>query len=220
MKVNVVFLGIHLLRNLDEREQFKQSAGTEVVEGGLDVRLAIGISPLGISPAPAEPPLPSLVLNRDRITVNAAPERSEITKDYPFDIEDLERLTEITSRTIELSDLRGQRLQAYGFNLEAVYSLPIPAGEFLSQNVLNPRPFADLGYQMIGGASNLQLMKGPHLWNLRFEPRFGDYSQKKIFIAFNLHRESQAIPTERDIRRSLAEIWSQAQAVMNSFKES
>ena len=220
LKVNVVFLGIHLLRNSDDRERFKRSAGTEVVEGALDVRLAIGISPVGLPSPTTERPLPSLVLNRDRITVNSTPERSEVSKDFPSKIGDLGRLTEITNQAIEFSDLRGQRLQAYGFNLEAVCSLAVSAGEFLSQNILNPRPFTDLGYQLIGGTSNLQVMKGPHLWNLRFEPRFGDYTQKKIFIAVNLHKDSQVIPTEQNIRQSLFEIWTQAQAITDGFKGS
>ena len=193
--------------------------GTEVVEGvqGI-IELAIGTPPIGSPPSPS-PPV-SLVLNRDRITLNGVPGRSDITKEYPSDSNvDLSRLAEIARVAIESSDLRGQRLQAYGFNLEAVYSLHISAGDFLSQRILNPGLFEDLDYQMVGGVSSLQMMKGSHLWNLRFEPRFGDYRKNKLFVSFNLHRNSEAIPRKTEMLRSLGEVWTQAETIMNTFRK-
>ncbi len=219
LKVNIVLLGIQILNNPEQREAFKDSVGTEVVEGVQGaIELAIGISSTGSLPPP--PPLLPLVLNRDRITLNGVPGRSDVTKDFPSDRGvDLSRLAEVAQLAIENSDLRGQRLQAYGFNLEAVYSLPVSAGDFLSQRILNPGLFKDGGYQVVGGSSNLQMVKGPHLWNLRFEPRFGNFNTNKIFVGFNLHRNSEAIPKETEILRSLDEVWTQAEIIMNTFRK-
>ena len=218
LKVNIVLLGIQILNSPEQREAFKDIVGTEVVEGTQDIiELAINIPAIGSSPP--SPPLP-LVLNRERITLNGLPGRSQVEKKYPSDREsDLHRLAEISQIAIEGSDLSGQRLQAYGFNLEAVYNLSVSAGDFLSQRILNPGLFDDLDYQIAGGASSLQMTKGPHLWNLRFEPRFGDYDKNKLFVSFNLHKNSEAIPRENEIFRSLGEVWTQAETIMNSFRK-
>ena len=220
LKVNIVLLGIQILSTPEQRQAFRESVETEVIEGPQGgIGVTIGISPGGVVPETAPMPLPPLVLNRERITLLGVPGRSDIIKDFPSDDQDITRLTNIAQRAIECSDLREQPLQAYGFNLDAVYNLSVSAGSFLSQHILQPGLFEDSGYRVVGGASNLQLMKDSHMWNIRIEPRLGNFETKKVFVSFNLHRDSQAIPTEAELHNSLSEVWTQAKETMRTFRE-
>lgn len=216
LKASIIFVGLQLLGDPTKREQFKGSLGSEVIEA-LSAGVSLGIDAQGIS---ATLPPPPLVMNRERIALIANPGRTEVNRDYPETPEDLNRLAEITERAITLTDVRTQRLQSFGFNMEGVYRLPsgMTSGAFIADHIYAPGLFSGLDCVIEAGSPNIRLRRGPHIWNIRIEPRFGRIDTDHLFVSFNLHRDSSTVPTGDQMRRSLVEVWNQSQEFMDSFE--
>ena len=221
LKINLVLVGIQLLGKPEERSVFGDSVGTEISEVvGSGVTSSAG--PSGYSaPVPALEQPRALILDKERIKLELFPDRSTISRDYP-QRSDIDRLAEVTGLAIGSSELGDQQLRAFGFNIEVAWESTSgeSALEFISTRVFAPDLFRDSEYRLIGGSPRLQLLLDDMLWNVAIEPRFGDPESNRIFVSMNLHREESEIPTEPDIRDSLAQVWNHAHAFLVSVSRS
>lgn len=215
LQANVVLVGVRLLNTQSDRASFSRIVGTEVTEspgvGELTLNAPTGV-PIDLAPR-------TLVLNRDRISLTLLPNRTTISRDYPSE-SDLERLGDVAKHAIERSNLEGQQLQSFGFNMEVVYEVTTgeTAVQFIGSRILASNPFEDAGFSFLGGQCRFSLSKSGQLWNIAIEPRLGDPGTNKIFLSLNLHKEERKIPSRYVIRNSLNELWSQAHSIMDSVR--
>ena len=218
LKVYMVLVGVRLLSTQEERNAFERVVGAEVssppeIGIGIEINAPTGVSaPMNI---PAPGPASILNLNRERITLESVLDRSTISREYPSE-DDLDRLSEVAKLAIERSNLLNQQLRAFGFNIEVVYELSPgeTASQFISSKIFTLGLFQEAGFQLIGGAAKLQLVRNDSLWNMSVEPRLGDATANKIFVSLNLHRDDSKIPSRSTIRESLREVWNQAHSIM------
>ena len=223
LKINLVLVGVRLLSTQEERNSFEKAVGAEV-SSPPEIGIGIGIeitAPVGVNaptniPAPEPPSI--LILNRERITLESILDRSTINREYPSE-DGLDRLSEVVELAIDRSNLLNQQLRAFGFNIEVVYELSPgeTASQFMSSNIFTRNLFQEAGFQFIGGAAKLQLVRNGSLWNMSVEPRLGDAAANRIFVSLNLHKDDNKIPSRSTIRGSLKEIWNQAHSIMNRF---
>ena len=107
---NLVLVGIGLLKTPEESEEFKSALDTELrMEIGLLANAQTGITEQS----------KTFTLSRERISLTLSANRSTVAKEYP-ERNDLGRLAAIATRAKECSDLSGQTLQAFGYNIEMV----------------------------------------------------------------------------------------------------
>ena len=196
LQINLILVGVSLINTPKEHVAFRKDVGTEVV------RAEIGLGQEVIER--------THTLNRDRITVTGSSVRSVIAREYPGQ-SDLERLAQVAGMAIANTDLDGQELQAFGYNIELVYE-PVPekpAIEYLADRLFMPHLLQSEGWQLIGGAGRLFFEKDGWIWQARLEPRFNDDASTRVFASLNLHRAESHLPMEDDIRDSLKLLWTE-----------
>ena len=219
LKLNLVLVGIQLLSSDEEASVFDAEVDSEVLES-VAQGIEVNFGPSGLSASVPQSPAPRVLsLEKDRIMLDLNPGRSTITRNYP-DEASLGTLSQIASLAIAASNLTGQELRAFGFNIEAVYRLTSEenAVQFLASRILVPNLFRQTGFQLVGGSPRLRLERDGNLWNFTIEPRLGDPNSNRIFISLNLHVEGDTMPSEGDIRESLKQVWDQAHAIVRDFE--
>ena len=198
LQVNLILVGVRLINTPAEIAAFRRDVGTEVAtaEAGLGDEVIDRTH----------------VLNRDRIRVTGTPERSSVVREYPTE-RDLDRLAQVGGMAISNTDLDGQKLRAYGFNVELVYEPDSGerAIEYLSKRLFMPRLLQNAGCRLFGGAGRLYFEKDGRIWQARLEPRLNDDASTRIFASLNLHRSQDdlCLPTETEISDSLRLIWAE-----------
>ncbi len=192
LKADIVFAGVGLLRNQQGLDAFTASVGTEIVVDAPN--------PLPGVPAPGL----RVALNRDRIVLDLAPERSVIARDYPSS-KDLDRLAEVTALALENTGSEGGMLQAVGFNIALVYDQDTheTAVRYLSERLFNKRLTTKIGLPTFGAEGRLTFISDEHLIGVTLQPRFSDATTTKVFMNLNLHCATQILPTQQEIEDSL-----------------
>lgn len=218
LKIDLVLVGVQLLSGPGEKARFDETVGTEVSEA-LTEGIAVSVSPSGISPIMPPPPQPRiLTLQKERITLDLAPGRSSISRDYP-DEGAIERLAEVADYAICFSNPHGQDLRAYGFNLEAVCELPPDktAFQFLASNIYAPNIACNPEYALTDGSPRMSFQRGNDRWNVAVEPRFRNADGSKVFMSMNLHVASNVMPRGEVIYNSLRLAWDHASIFVDIF---
>ena len=203
LKANLVLVGLQLLSEPADFEEFRQLVATDVVTAGVGL----------VTNVPAGVTEPGFIhtLNRDRITLDLSKARSVITRDYPSQT-DLHRLADVAAHAIRRSSFTDQRPAAFGYNLELVYEQHSASKSFnyLSQRLFNPSLFGRNGWNLIGGFGKLHYQDGSRRWVITVEPRFHDEQTMRVFLSLNLHISEQRCPDDEEIKKSLQEMWNQA----------
>ena len=181
--------------------------------------VTVSIGPSGVSPITPSLPQPHLLtLQRERITLDLAPGRSSISRDYP-DEEGIERLAEVANFAICQSNLENQDLRAFGFNLEVVYELPPDktAYQFLASNIFAPNIAQNSEYVLTDGLPRMSFQRGNDHWNIAIEPRFRNADNSKMFMNLNLHKASGTMPAKDEIHDALRSTWDHARIFADIF---
>ncbi len=199
LKADVVFVGVGLLRTQQGLDAFTEFVGTEIVVDAPNSQLG------------ALAPSLRVVLNRDRIVLDLAPERTVITRDYPSS-DDLDRLAEVSSLALENTGPEAGVLQAVGFNIALVYDQDThqTAVRYLSERLFNKQLSSEIGLPIHGAEGRLTFATGKHQIAMTFQTRFSDPTTAKVFMNLNLHRETQILPTQQEIKDSLLEVLNNA----------
>ena len=209
LQANMVLIGISLVNTPNELAAFHKSVGTEItsVEAGMGTEVVNRIH----------------TLNRDRIKVTGTPDRSGIAREYPEE-SDLARLAQVAGMAIANTDLKGQELRAFGYNIELVYEPPSRerAIQYLLDRLFVPNLLRDGGLRLFGGSGRLFFEKNGRNWQAVLEPRFNDDKTTRIFMSLNLHRPETdlELPTEAEIERSLKSIWDEAHNLVDQLDAS
>jgi hypothetical protein len=210
LKVDLVLVGIGLIKTPEELSAFRSAVGSDVMtEASLTANIPSGITE----------PSRSLAMNRERITLDFSPSRSVIRRDYPSlgDLGDLARLAQVAWLAISNTDLADQKPRAFGYNIELIYDQDsgLPAFLYLADRLFASASFVVEGGHLIGGAGRLIFEGGGKRWTIAIEPRFNDNETTRIFLTLNLHRSEQRLPDEKEIYESLQEAWEQACSFVN-----
>ncbi len=203
LKVNIVLVGIGLLRQPQEVKEFQESVGTEMTTSTAGVVF-------GTAQAAPEPSV-THALNRDRITLELSPSRSTVNREYPL-LEDLARMAEVAGLAISRTDIGESRPRAYGYNIELVFDQTSgkPAIEYLSDRLFRKDLAASMGWQPQGGAARLFFHDQESRWSLSLEPRFQDEGSGRVFVSANRHYENPRLPDGDEIQQALNTLWDQA----------
>ena len=221
LKANLVLLGLRLVHTASQKSAFDSKVNVDTIESS-PIPLPIPIPNIQTGVGQIDLAPKKLTLGRDRIALDLMPDRTTVSIDYPTDANDLEKLAKVARTAIEVSDVGNQQLRAFGFNVEVVYKLTDgeQASEFISRNIYAPGLFQDAGFSIIGGSSQLVLVKDGQLWNVTVEPRFGKPDSNKIFTAINLHYDYEkggTPPSLAVMTESLVAVWKQAHSLEKGF---
>ncbi len=207
VSANLVLVGIGLLNQPDEAERFRNTLDT-------DMRLELGL--VANVPTGLTEPSRTFTLNRERIALNLSSSRSSIAREYPSQ-SDLGRLAQVASLAIESTDLDGDTLQAFGYNIEMVFNQDTgqSATRYLGKRLFDYGLLGKEGWNLLGGRGQLIFRDDVGQWTITVEPRFGEESTSRFFLSLNLHKDEQRLPTEGEITDSLKEIWQEALAFID-----
>ncbi len=202
VSVNMVLVGFPPFNAQEEFEAFRRAVGA-------DLQIAGGGLIANPSPGVPEPSI-QLTLNRDRITIDLAPSRSIINRDYPSR-EDLHRLSDVIGKFLSNSTYDTSRPQAFGINIKLIFDTEseISAFEYLSSRLFDVEPLGSTGWRFIGGAGRLIFDEDGRRWTISLEPRFNDYDESRVFLDSNLHVYGQPLPEEAGIGELLGEVWDE-----------
>ncbi len=206
LNANVVLLGIGLLNTPKELEDFQNSINAEV-------RSAAGAVVLGLQDVSLEAGR-KFDLPRERVSLESSSARTTIQREYPAKA-DLKRLSDIVCCALKHTDTQGQSPQAFGYNIELVYNQTSgqSAIQYLGQRLFDRVALVNGDMELAGGLGQILLDSPTGRWTVRVEPRFGEESATRVFMAVNYHRQEHRIPDVDEISRDLQEIWEKA----NSF---
>ena len=206
LQANMILVGINLINTPEELTAFRGDVGTEVVtaETGFGNEIVER----------------TLTLNRDRIRVMWASDRSAIVREYPA-ASDIERFAQVAGMAIRNTGLDDQELRAFGYNIELAYEPDSKelATKYLSDRLFMPLLLRDEGWQLTGGAGRLSFEKDGRLWQVRLEPRLNDDTTTRIFASVNLHQAEAdlSFPSESEIRDCLRLLWCEAHNLVNQL---
>ena len=213
LKINIVLVGLHLLRNPDEVNAFANSADTEVVTSALG--LTIGLPP--VSPELGQ----RIELPRDRISIDLTPVRTTIEREYPSCPSDLEHLAKTAGLAIASTESLDTPPTAFGYNIEAVYNQTSGRSAF---SYLGDKLFASggpalTGWELVGGSGRFIFNSDEGRWSIRVEPRFNDEENSRVFLNMNLHKTESRLPDVDDMMASFVHIWRQAESFARHLDE-
>ena len=211
LKTNIVLVGINLLNSQERVLSFGEQVGSEVVSETFLV-------PPGLEQGDALPRI--LRIPKDRISMQCAPGRSMVEKEYP-ERDHLERLSDIANYAIQNSELDEDLLTSFGFNIDMVFELPPAetAYRFLAGLLFasSPRPVDE--WTNIGGSGTLTYDDGDNQWTITAEPRFGDRESSKVFTSLNLHINNRRVPSRDEMLGLLRSTWDNAHALQTWGEE-
>ena len=220
LRASFVFLGKGLLQTPEERERFIGHVGAEVLQAELSgVPMQISGQPRGLITGQASST--TLQIDRERVTVNLAAERSAFEKAYPVPPADFDRLGTLVCLAVKYTKSWSQPA-AVGYNIELVHDWKSgTAFRLLSERLLRPDLPIPSEWQHRGVATCNILFDGEDRntrWQFQFEPRLGDVNASKLFAAVNLHIDHPTTQfTEDEVSSRLHHAWKQGSAFVESL---
>ena len=210
-------VGIVLLSEQEQRDRFASLVNTEITT---EMLVSGPVPPLPTVGGPANLAETGLVLNmpRDRIQIVSTSTRTSIERQYPR-YNDFDRLAEVASSAIDLTNLEGQTLRAFGFNIDLVYRQTEEGSSerYIADRLFSHRQFGIEEWTLVGGGGKLSFEGKRGRWNFTVEPRANDPSGRKVYLGLNLHREEQEIPSRNDILIALQDTWDRSREIRNSI---
>ena len=196
LKVDVVLVGVGLLRTQQSLDAFLATVGKEAV-----------VEPLNAGPNIQVPGI-RIAFNRERISVVLSQGRSIIVQEYP-DWSGLNQLAEIAKTAIDHTPPSEEQLVAVGFNIELVYDQDsdMTSSSYIASRLLSPKALNSAGWQLTAGANRTIIDANGLRINQSVAPRFNDESTTKIFVSLNLHTETNDMPDQSEIEDSLRYAW-------------
>ena len=207
LNINLVLVGVELIKTPDEIDEFRNAVGVDVVMA--EAGFAIG-SPTGAGiPVNLAGGSRILSLNRDRITIDISVQRTTIKRDYPSSPEEIKRLAEVAALVIATAENNEEsKLQAFGYNIEMVYEQDsgMPASQYISERLFSDDvPKIEDG-NVLGGSGRLTFAGNGKTWRVGIEPRFNNEMDKRVFLTLNMHIDHNRFPDREEIMPSMREI--------------
>jgi hypothetical protein len=209
--INLVLVGVELLGTQEQVQSFAAAVEPDLrIEPSRTTNLSTGETEQG----------KTIAIDRERITIESAPSRSSINRQYPSET-DFYRFAEVVSGALEHSDLNGRKPRSFGYNLEAVFDQDSgdPALLYLGQRILGAQPLGNTDWNFVGATSRSIFTSRQGQWTLALEPRFNNPTTPSVFLSLNLHKDEQIVPSKEEVETSLMTIWKEAQDFMNRLDQ-
>lgn len=215
-KIDLVLVGVELLKSPKEIRDFRASAG-------VDVQLGSGTATEASTGETV--PLTALALQRDRLIISSFQERSVIIKEYPSPTDpeaDWNRLAEVVTVAISCTDKANNNPRAFGFNLALVMDVDQSetAAIFLGHRMLTSRPLGQAGWELVGGAGSVIFSTGNRRWTFNLQPLPpGDPDSRRLTYDLNLHVGDARTPGQQEIIDTANEVWTEARRFIERLSE-
>ena len=199
LHADIVLLGVSLLRQEDQRNEFAQEIEAEVVT--LEVGQGL--------PGAGMPPIQTTIsIERDRTTISVVPGRTIIRRDYPSHLhveEDLGRLAHIITTAIRHTDWSGQQVIGLGYNMSCVFNpnLTEPAVQYIGRKFVRPHFASGLA----GASVRLHIIDNGRQLTFDVQPRpDNDVQARNVYVGLNMHSTSTSFPKPDDIITALLDL--------------
>ena len=202
LSVELVLIGIELLRGEEEEARFRRDAAVEVLTRPSRVA--------GGRPVPDHSR--ALVLSRERIAVDTSLLGTVIRWDYPWG--NWSRFGEVV--TLAVGPTAETHEVELGYNVDLVFTQDSgqPSSAYLGERLLNPSLLGQLGWPLRGGGAQVSLRDENRTWAFIVEPRAEDLSGNRVFLRVSLQWPLSPIPSTSQITASLQESLDQAMRLM------
>ena len=210
LSVNVVLVGIELLKTADEIAACSAAIGREFHQDGAF-----------LDAVPQAAPVAGRVLRlpRERILVEVSALRSRVTKEYPVDSGDVAFVASVAAQALASEAAREPAVPAHGFNLAMVYSAE--SGEdalrYLGRRVFASPVFVPQEWGPLGGQGKLIFQDDTRQWTLTLEPRLQAPNTPKVFLDINLHVSESGVPREDEMEAQLRALWDRAHTLIEAI---
>ena len=216
-KIDLVLVGIELLKSPEEVQSFRRALGVDVQMGsGTATETNTGETH----------PLTAVALQRERIIVSSFPARSVINKEFPSLTrpgDDWDRFAEVAVLAMASSDQANLTPRAYGYNYSSVIEIDHDetAAILLGKRMLTNKQLGKAEWGLIGGSASMIFSDGDRRWTFNLQPQpFGDPDSKRITCEVNLNVGRTRLPDQREIIDSLEEVWTEANRFITNLGES
>lgn len=207
LSTNLVLVGIDLLTQPEETEQFAKLADLELkIDIGRTINVASGQTEQSRK----------FTSELDRIVLETSPSRATIARQYP-ERADLARFSKVIGAAIACSDLQSTVPRAFGYNIEMTFDQDsgTPALAYLGTHFFGHLSLGNPDWNFVGATARTVFSDPSGQWTISAEPRFGDSAQERVFLNLNLHKAEQRIPSEQEIEDCLNMIWDECLAFMD-----
>ena len=210
LSLNVVLVGIELLKTAPEVDACSAAIGRELIQAGAFIDTLAHM-----------PPVRGRVLRspRERILVEVSELRSRVTKEYPAAIDDVALVARVAAKAIANTSVQESVVSAHGFNFSMVYSPE--SGEdalrYLGRRIFAPPAFVPEGWSSLGGQGKLQFQDEVRQWTITLEPRLQASNTSKVFVDVNLHVPEAGFPQEEQMETQLRTVWEQAHTLIEAI---
>ena len=210
LSVNVVLVGIELLKTAPEVAACSAALGSELIPEGAF---------LDALPQMAAITGRVVRLPRDRVVVETSARRSLITKEYPADVDDAALVARVAAHAIASTALEEPVVSSHGFNFTMVYSSD--SGEhalrYLGRRIFASPAFVPEGWSPLGGFGKLRFQDGARQWTVTLEPRLQAPNTPKVFLDINLHVPEAGVPSEDELETQLRALWECAHTLIEAI---
>ena len=210
LSVNVVLVGIELLKTATEVAACSAAIGRELHQDGAF-----------LDAVPQAAPVAGRVvrLPRERILVEVSALRSRVTKEYPADIDDVALVARVAAQALASATVQEPVVPAHGFNFAMVYSAE--SGEdalrYLGSRLFAPPAFVPQEWTSLGGQGKLKFQDGARQWTVTLEPRLQVPNTPKVFLDINLHVSEVGVPQEDEMETQLRALWDRAHTLIEAI---
>ena len=208
LSVNVVLVGIELLKTAPEVAACSAAIGSEFLQDGAF-----------IDAAPQPVPGRVVRLPRERILVEVSALRSRVTKEYPTSVDDVALVARIAAQALASTTVPEPAVSSHGFNFAMVYS-PDPSEDalrYLGRRIFAPPAFLPEGWTTVGGFGKLIFQDGPRQWTVTFEPRLQAPNTSKVFLDVNLHVPEAGVPQKDQMETQLRTLWERVHTLIEAI---
>ena len=210
LSVNVVLVGIELLKTAPEIAACSAAIGKEFIQGRQF-----------IDAVPEMAPVTGRVMQlpRERVVVAVSGHRSRVTKEYPNAIDDVALVAQIAAQAIASTTVQDPVVPSHGYNFTMVYSNESgeDAGRYLGRRIFAPPVFVPKGWSSVGGYGKLNFQDGVRQWAITLEPRLQDPNTSKVFLDINLHVPEAGLPQEDEMGTQLRTLWERAHSLIEAI---
>ena len=210
LAVNVVLVGVELLKTAPEVDACSAVIGRELIQDGAFIDVVAEL-----------PPVRGRALRsaRERIVVEVSELRSRVTKEYPAAVDDVALVAKVAAQALASTTVPEPVVSGYGFNFTMVYH--DESGEdalrYLGRRIFAPPSFVPEGWSSFGAQGKLRFQDGDRQWTVTLEPRLQVPKTQKVFLDINLHVPEARIPQEDEMETHLRALWEQAHTLIEAI---
>ena len=218
LKLNIVLVGVNLLREERQRKSFQDEVNAELV---LTPNLVVTISS-GMQQSSGH----IIQLPKDRISIESDPSRTLINKDYPVhkrhsNETDLPRLVEVIDACMKSGGGEDAEITSFGFNISLVFRQDSgkTAFSYIAEKLFSFQLPGNENHPPLGGSGKIAFQLPEYRSTMTIEPRMNDASTQKVFLEINRHFENRNYPSGHNLLQEFESVWEEAESIVARIDE-